>query len=312
MIPMEIPERPWSKIAADLFELNKKHYLLIVDYFSKWPEVISMSSLNSKQVIDLMKSQIARYGIPDELITDNGPQFASAEFARFMEDYEIKHTTTSPRYPQANGQAERMVQTVKNLLTKAKDPYKALLDYRNTPLDTGKSPAELFLGRKLKSTLPAREELLKPGKGHSKKNHKQMTQRQKKQKEFFDRKASDTLSKFKAGDAVMMQFGDKWKKAEIVKEHETPRSYIVKDEENVHYRRNRKMLRPTKVAHQDNANRPSSTDHLKSQAERVKDNNDQNPAHQETMKNNGESNDNAVRTRSGRISKPPVKYDDEY
>ena len=74
-----------------------------------------------------MKSQISRYGIPDELIPDNGPQFACEEFAQFMKDYDIKHTTSSPCHPQANGQAERTVQTVKRLLVKAKDPYKALL-----------------------------------------------------------------------------------------------------------------------------------------------------------------------------------------
>ena len=84
-----------------------------------------------------MKSQISRYGIPDELISDNGPQFACEEFAQFMKDYNIKHTTSSLYHPQANGQAERTVQTVKRLLVKAKDPYKALLDYRNSPLDTG-------------------------------------------------------------------------------------------------------------------------------------------------------------------------------
>ena len=70
-----------------------------------------------------MKSQISRYGISDELISDNGPQFACEEFAQFMKDYNIKHTTSSPYHPQANGQAERTVQTVKRLLVKAKgDP----------------------------------------------------------------------------------------------------------------------------------------------------------------------------------------------
>ena len=89
-----------------------------------------------------------------------------------MQEYDIKHTITSPFHPQANGQAERMVQTVKHLLKKAKDPYIALLHYRNTQLDTGKSPAELFLGRKLKTTLPARTDTLKHEKKHSQKQHK--------------------------------------------------------------------------------------------------------------------------------------------
>ena len=107
------------------FEFNNQHYLLIVDYFSKWPEISKLDNLSAKNVISYMKSQISRYGIPDELISDNGPQFACEEFAQFMKDYDIKHTTSSPYHLQANGQAERTVQTVKRLLVKAKDPYKA-------------------------------------------------------------------------------------------------------------------------------------------------------------------------------------------
>ena len=146
-----------------------------------------------------MKSQISRYGIPDELISYNGPQFACEEFAQFMKDYDIKHTTSSPYHPQANGQAERTVQTVKHLLVKAKDPYKALLDYRNSPLDTGFSSAQLFLGRRLKTTLPTTSKLLQPGHGNSKERHAEMVSRQQKQKLYFDKKASGNLSTFRAG-----------------------------------------------------------------------------------------------------------------
>ena len=163
-----------------------------------------------------MKSQISRYGISDELISDNGPQFACEEFAQFMKDYNIKHTTFSPYHPQANGRAERTVQTVKRLLVKAKDPYKALLDYRNSPLDTGFSPAQLFLGRRLKTTLPTTSKLLQPGHGNSKELHTEMLSRQQRQKFYFDKKASGNLSTFRAGDPVMMKFGDTWKRAEVV------------------------------------------------------------------------------------------------
>ena len=76
MIPMEIPDRPGAKVGADLFELNYHHYLVMVDCFSKWPEISKLDNLTAKNVISYMKSQISRYGIPDEVITDNGPQFA--------------------------------------------------------------------------------------------------------------------------------------------------------------------------------------------------------------------------------------------
>ena len=76
-----------------------------------------------------MKSIIARHGIPEEIITDNEPQFAAAKFKQFADKYGFRHKTSSPHYPQANGEAERAVKTIKQLLLKAEDPYHALLVY---------------------------------------------------------------------------------------------------------------------------------------------------------------------------------------
>lgn len=70
--------------------------------------------------------------------------------------------TSSPRYPQANGEAERAVKAVKNILKKEKDPAKALLAYRSTPLASGYSPGELLMGRNIKATIPIRPEQLLP------------------------------------------------------------------------------------------------------------------------------------------------------
>ncbi|XP_060073920.1 uncharacterized protein K02A2.6-like [Ylistrum balloti] len=111
----EIPDRPWSIISTDLFEFRGQHYLVSVDHYSKWPELAKLDNLTSSNTIPYLKGQIARYGIPDRIISDNGPQFACEEFTKFCKDYGIEHRTSSPRFPQANGQAERTVQTVKNL-----------------------------------------------------------------------------------------------------------------------------------------------------------------------------------------------------
>ena len=93
-------------------------------------------------------------------MSDNGPQYACAEFAK---SYVFCHTTTSPHYPQANGEAERAVQTATDMTKEARDPYKALLNYRNTPLEeVDLSPAQLMMGRRLKSTLPTTAPLLRP------------------------------------------------------------------------------------------------------------------------------------------------------
>ena len=81
--PRDVPSRPWAKVAVDLFHLNGQQYLLIVDYFSGFWEVEPLQSTLSSDVIKNMKMRFARYGIPDEVVSDNGPQFAAQEFQRF-------------------------------------------------------------------------------------------------------------------------------------------------------------------------------------------------------------------------------------
>ena len=100
------------------------------------------------------KSIFAQRGIPEVLISDNGPQYSSHEYADFARSYQFKHVTSSPYYAQSNGEAERAVGTVKSLLKKYSDPYLALLSYRSTPLQNGYSPSELLMSRTLRSTIP--------------------------------------------------------------------------------------------------------------------------------------------------------------
>ena len=97
----------------------------------------------------------SRYGIPEVLRSDNGPQYASKEFEEFAKSYEFRHETSSPLYPQSNGLAERMVQTAKCLLSRSGDPQLALLTYRATPLPwCNLSPAQLLMGRSLRTNVP--------------------------------------------------------------------------------------------------------------------------------------------------------------
>jgi len=131
MLKHIIPDHPWSQIGADLFLFNSKNYLILVDYYSRFIKLNLLHTTTSQQVITHLKSQFARHGIPDRMITDNGPQFSSDAFKQFTKDYCFQHHTSSPHYPQSNGLAERAVQTVKNLLKKAildkRDLYLALL-----------------------------------------------------------------------------------------------------------------------------------------------------------------------------------------
>ena len=156
-MPHDVPQHPFQKVGADLFELNGVHYLLVVDYYSKFPIVRRLGrDLTATSVIAHLRSIASEYGVPETLISDNGPQFANYKFKEFCAEYGIDHNTSSPRFPQSNGMAERTVQTVKNLLkrslTSNQDPSVALLNFRSTPISASlPSPAELLHGRRLRT-----------------------------------------------------------------------------------------------------------------------------------------------------------------
>ena len=154
LIPTPLPDRPWQKVATDLFEWKKSNYLLIVDYYSLYIEVAKLTSTSSSDIIRHLKSIFACHGIPETVICDNGPQYSATSFSNFAQEYGFTHTTSSPKYPQANGAAERAVETVKELLDKNNDPYLALLDYRSTPFDEWIQPSSIPYGKKLSPDTP--------------------------------------------------------------------------------------------------------------------------------------------------------------
>jgi transposase InsO family protein len=94
----------------------------------------------SSDVIRALKSTFARYGGAYVVFSNNGPCYSSAEFTVFAENDGFRHDTSSPKYAQSNGAAEKAVQTAKTILSKADDPYLALLSYRTTPLIHGYLP----------------------------------------------------------------------------------------------------------------------------------------------------------------------------
>jgi hypothetical protein len=152
------PCLPWQIVGMDMCELQGKSYLVIVDYYSRYPEVIQMASTTSSLVIEAIKGVFSRHGIPMKVISDNGPQFNSHLFTQFAQEFGFTHRTSSPGYPQSNGLAERAVQTVKNILKKGEKHLSlGLMAYRATPLrDLGnRSPAELLMNRQLRTTLPS-------------------------------------------------------------------------------------------------------------------------------------------------------------
>ena len=112
----QLPDSPWQVVGTDLFELKGAHYLLAVDYFSRYPELIKLTSITANAVIQALKSVFARHGTPEILRSDNGPQYTSQITKEFAKSYAFVIITSNPRYPQCNGLAERMVQSIKHLL----------------------------------------------------------------------------------------------------------------------------------------------------------------------------------------------------
>ena len=96
-MPHAVPDRPWAKVGADLFELQGQHYLLLLDYYSNFFELTRLgSNTRAMCVTDAMRSQFARHGSPEVLVSDNGPQFACREFRTFTQLWDIEHVTSSP------------------------------------------------------------------------------------------------------------------------------------------------------------------------------------------------------------------------
>lgn len=146
MMQHDFMARPWSKVAADLCDLDGRTLLVVSDYYSNYIEVARLSSTTSRAIIKELKAIFARFGMPDCLVTDNGPQFSAAEFSVFAKTWMFEHRTSSPSYAQSDGKAENAVQTIKRLFTKCKasgvSEFQALLDWRNTPTaGIGTSPA---------------------------------------------------------------------------------------------------------------------------------------------------------------------------
>ena len=242
LLPSSTPKRPWERLGMDLFELQGETYLLVVDYFSRWTEIKLLTSQSSSRTIHHIKSIFATHGIPDVVVSDNGGQFGSQKFADFAETYGFSHVTSSPKHPQSNGEAERAVQTVKNLLRKASDPYLALLNYRVAPLQNGYSPAQLLMGRQLKTTVPVLPSTLLPSTpDYNKVMAKESANKEQQRHHYNTRHGAKDLPPLRPGDSVWVR--DMKRPGEVIGNHQQPRSYDIATQHG-NIRRNRSALIP--------------------------------------------------------------------
>ena len=166
--PVPFPAKPWSKLAIDILgELHgvanhARYIIVLLDLHSKWPEVAPVANITTQSVTTFLSNMFARWGIPDEIISDNGRQFVSKDFDQFCAQVGIKQRKTALHHPQANGAVERLNRVLKEGIRAFKEEGRTFDDalrsiisnYRSTPqCTTGVTPSELMIGRRFKMAL---------------------------------------------------------------------------------------------------------------------------------------------------------------
>ena len=166
LVPVVLPRGPWDKVAVDLkgpLSIPSCKYLFVmVDYYSKWPEVIRIGNIRSKTIIETMKNIFTRLGLPREIVSDNGTQFVSGETKQFLEQLKIKHRTVALYAPSQNGLVERFNRVLSEKISESKQfgwDLKRTIDstlyhYRSTPHATTRiSPFEAMFGRPMRTNM---------------------------------------------------------------------------------------------------------------------------------------------------------------
>lgn len=156
--------KPFERVHIDFYEIEKHKFLILVDNYSKWLECIPMHSTIASVTIEKLKFVFSTFGLPTEIVSDNGPPFNSVEFRDFCKSNGIRLTNSPPRHAQSNGEGEVAVREAKQALKKMLIDERSknspmmtkvtnfLLKYRVTPTTvTGNSPANMIFNFKPKS-----------------------------------------------------------------------------------------------------------------------------------------------------------------
>ena len=242
----EFAARPWAKVGADLCDMQGRTLLVVSDYYSNFIEVENITRANTSGISKALKAMFSRYGVPDVLISDNGPQFSSEEFSIFARKWGFEHVTSSPHYPQSNGKAENAVKTVKRLFSKCRESgqseFLALMDWRNTPTEgMSTSPAQRFLGRRCKTLLPITGSLLQP-RYPTEQDAQEINKQKQRQQHYYDRHTKP-LRLIATGKAIRMRLpGQRTWSPGVCTGLVGPRSYRVKVGEKVFVRNRRQLI----------------------------------------------------------------------
>ena len=250
MMTYPVPTLPWQIVACDCFECDNQHYLVVVDLYSDFIEIRKLDTLTTSTLVEQLKQVFAIHGVPVTLISDNGPNYASAEFHQFTQAWDFQHLTSSPHYPKSNGKAESAVKIMKSIITKANkdgaDVWKAILEWRNSPTPSqGSSPVQRLMSRRTRSFLPCKASMYQPEVQCA--VPAQVVRKRQVAKSYHDTSAKP-LPPLVIGQPIRVKAHPQpahsnWKPGVIV-DSVAPRSYIV-EVDGRKYRRNRVHLRDT-------------------------------------------------------------------
>ena len=233
--PLAMAYSPWHRIHLDFAgPVRGKMLLVVVDAHSKWPEVFPMVSTTAPATIRVLRSLFATYGLPRQVVSDNGPQFISEEFKQFLASNGVKHIKSSLYHPSTNGAAEQFIRTLKRALKNGNhhdlhlDLMTFLMSYRISPhATTSTPPCELFLKR----TIRTRLDLIRPDLGSN------ISDKQSSQKSHHD--IHSRRREFFLGQRVMARNyseGPRWI-AGTIAEKRGPLTYLVQIREDILWKR---------------------------------------------------------------------------
>lgn len=244
----ELPHVAWHTLSTDIFTLDGDNYLIVADYYSKYPIVEKLSNCaTSKTVANITRKIFTMFGVPSTIISDNGPQFIGAPYQELIKQYGISHITSSPHHSKSHGFIERMIRTVENLFKKSPRHHdEALLTFRTTPLGAcTPSPAELLFNRKIQSNLPIH---IRPR--MSDESRQEREKQAEKSTRYYDMHSRE-LPELPISQSIFYQDVGKrtWSPGTIIGVGPEPRSYTVQCQiTGRHLRRNRVLLRPRSVS----------------------------------------------------------------
>ncbi|XP_055623051.1 uncharacterized protein K02A2.6-like [Toxorhynchites rutilus septentrionalis] len=248
----QIPDFPFQRVNIDLGEVKKDgkkfHMMVMADSFSDFIEVDFLKDTKTPTIIQICKRHFARHGVPEIIVTDNGPQFNNEEWCDFGKVWGFEHVTSAPYHAQGNGKSESAIKSMKQLYRKCSksgtDFWKALSQHRNTPNAIGSSPNQRLFSRDTRNEIPRITNKLQPPKSAAVKQR--ITEKRQVTKASYDKRSKE-LPKLRVGDDVFVQrrpdIISDWEKATLVRQL-PDRSCEVKTQDGGIFRRSATHVKP--------------------------------------------------------------------